>query len=53
MPELPEVEIVSRSLRDLIRGKSIIKARLIRHDLAPEKLPRHFAAETFRYDGSR
>jgi formamidopyrimidine-DNA glycosylase len=44
MPELPEVEIVCRRLRDLIRGKSVIKARLIRPGLAPENPPRQFAA---------
>jgi formamidopyrimidine-DNA glycosylase len=50
MPELPEVEIVSRRLRDLIGGKSVVKARLIRPGLAPENPPRQFAA---RLRGSR
>jgi len=44
MPELPEVEIVTRRLRELIVGKTIIKARLIRAGLAPENSPRQFAA---------
>jgi len=44
MPELPEVEIVTRRLRDLITGKRIIKAQLIRAGLAPENSPRQFAA---------
>ncbi|MGH9937439.1 MAG: bifunctional DNA-formamidopyrimidine glycosylase/DNA-(apurinic or apyrimidinic site) lyase [Blastocatellia bacterium] len=43
MPELPEVEIVTRRLRKLIVGKTIIKARLIRAGLAPENSPRQFA----------
>ncbi|MGE0132108.1 MAG: bifunctional DNA-formamidopyrimidine glycosylase/DNA-(apurinic or apyrimidinic site) lyase [Blastocatellales bacterium] len=44
MPELPEVEIVTRRLRELIAGKTIIKAQLIRAGLAPENSPRQFAA---------
>ncbi len=44
MPELPEVEIVTRRLRKLISGKTIIKARLIRAGLAPQNSPRQFAA---------
>jgi len=44
MPELPEVEIVTRRLRELIVGKTIIKAQLIRAGLAPENSPRQFAA---------
>lgn len=44
MPELPEVEIVTRRLRELIVGKTIIKARLIRAGLSPENSPRQFAA---------
>jgi formamidopyrimidine-DNA glycosylase len=42
MPELPEVEIVTRRLRELIVGKTIIKAQLIRAGLAPENSPRQF-----------
>jgi formamidopyrimidine-DNA glycosylase len=44
MPELPEVEIVMRRLRELIVGKTIIKAQLIRAGLSPENSPRQFAA---------
>ncbi len=44
MPELPEVEIVTRRLRELIVGKTVIKARLIRAGLSPENSPRQFAA---------
>ncbi len=42
MPELPEVEIVTRRLRSLIAGKSIIDARLYREGLSPENTPRQF-----------
>lgn len=44
MPELPEVEIVTKRLRELIVGKTIIKAQLIRAGLSPENSPRQFAA---------
>jgi formamidopyrimidine-DNA glycosylase len=44
MPELPEVEIVTRRLRKLIVGKTIIKAQLIRAGLSPENSPRQFAS---------
>ncbi len=44
MPELPEVEIVTRRLRQLIMGKTIIKAQLIRAGLSPENTPRQFAS---------
>jgi len=44
MPELPEVEIVTRRLRELIVGKTIIKAQLIRAGLSPENSPRQFAS---------
>jgi formamidopyrimidine-DNA glycosylase len=44
MPELPEVEIVARRLRELIVGKTIVKARLIRAGLSPENSPRQFAS---------
>ncbi len=42
MPELPEVEIVTRRLRQLVGGRTIIKAQLIRAGLAPENSPRQF-----------
>jgi formamidopyrimidine-DNA glycosylase len=44
MPELPEVEIVTKRLRELIVGKTIVKAQLIRAGLSPENTPRQFAA---------
>jgi len=36
MPELPEVEIISRSLNTLVRGRTIASAKLIRARLAPD-----------------
>lgn len=44
MPELPEVEMVTRHLRALITGRTILKAQLLRAGLAPENSPRQFAA---------
>ena len=44
MPELPEVEIITRRLRKLIVGKTIIRAQLIRAGLSPENSPRQFAS---------
>lgn len=43
MPELPEVELVARSLDRLLRGRRIVSAKLIRPGLAPEISPRRFA----------
>jgi len=43
MPELPEVELVSRSLNTLVTGKRISSAVLIRERLAPETTPAEFA----------
>jgi formamidopyrimidine-DNA glycosylase len=43
MPELPEVEIVTRRLRELIAGRTIVKAQLLKARLAPENSPRQFA----------
>ncbi len=43
MPELPEVEHVSRSLNTLVRDSTIISARLIRERLAPDTAPDQFA----------
>jgi formamidopyrimidine-DNA glycosylase len=36
MPELPEVEVIARSLDYLVRERTILKAQLIRQRLAPE-----------------
>jgi formamidopyrimidine-DNA glycosylase len=43
MPELPEVELVARSLDRLVTGRRIVAARLLRAGLAPETSPRAFA----------
>lgn len=43
MPELPEVEIISRSLDQIVRGKTIASARLLRQRLAPDITPVNFA----------
>lgn len=43
MPELPEVEIVTRRLRELIAGRTVVKAQLLKARLAPENSPRQFA----------
>lgn len=43
MPELPEVELVARSLDSLVRGRRIVAARLLRARLAPETSPAIFA----------
>jgi formamidopyrimidine-DNA glycosylase len=43
MPELPEVELVVRSLRDIIVGRTIVAAELLYQRLAPAHTPRNFA----------
>lgn len=43
MPELPEVELVTRALDKIVRGRKIIKAELLRAQLAPDNSPREFA----------
>ena len=43
MPELPEVELVARSLERLVAGRRILSARLLRERLAPDTSPRSFA----------
>ena len=43
MPELPEVELVARSLERLTAGRRIISAKLLRPRLAPETSPQSFA----------
>jgi formamidopyrimidine-DNA glycosylase len=35
MPELPEVELVAKSLYSLVKGRKIIVAELLRELLAP------------------
>ncbi|HVF47121.1 MAG TPA: bifunctional DNA-formamidopyrimidine glycosylase/DNA-(apurinic or apyrimidinic site) lyase [Pyrinomonadaceae bacterium] len=43
MPELPEVELISRSLNTLLRGRQIVSAKLLRQRLAPHTAPPVFA----------
>jgi formamidopyrimidine-DNA glycosylase len=43
MPELPEVELVARSLDSLITGRRFVAAKLLRAGLAPDTSPRRFA----------
>src|SRR5215210_2755048 len=43
MPELPEIELVARSLDRLVSGLRVEAAKLIRPGLAPENTPREFA----------
>ncbi|MGI9056513.1 MAG: bifunctional DNA-formamidopyrimidine glycosylase/DNA-(apurinic or apyrimidinic site) lyase [Pyrinomonadaceae bacterium] len=45
MPELPEVELVTRSLDALVKNRKIIIAELLRQRLAPENPPEEFAAK--------
>lgn len=44
MPELPEVETISRSLDRLVRGHTIVRAELLRQRLAPDCPAEDFAA---------
>ena len=43
MPELPEVELVARALNQLVTGRRVEKAKLLRPSLAPETAPATFA----------
>lgn len=43
MPELPEVELVARALNNLVAGRRIVEAELLRAGLAPDTLPKDFA----------
>ena len=43
MHELPEVELVVKSLDKLVKGRKIIVAELLRERLAPENPPAEFA----------
>lgn len=43
MPELPEVELVAKSLDSLVKGRKIVVAELLRKRLAPENPPAEFA----------
>ena len=44
MPELPEVELISRSLNSLVAGRTIRSAALLRERLAPHTPPAVFAS---------
>ncbi|MGE3468174.1 MAG: bifunctional DNA-formamidopyrimidine glycosylase/DNA-(apurinic or apyrimidinic site) lyase [Pyrinomonadaceae bacterium] len=44
MPELPEVELISRSLDSLVKGRTIRTATLFRERLAPGTTPVEFAS---------
>jgi formamidopyrimidine-DNA glycosylase len=44
MPELPEVELVARSLDVLVKGRRITMAGLLRERLAPDCSPAEFAS---------
>jgi formamidopyrimidine-DNA glycosylase len=44
MPELPEVELVAKSLNELVSGRQIVVAELLRERLSPETTPEIFAA---------
>jgi len=43
MPELPEVELVTRFLNQLVAGRRIKSATLLRERLAPNSTPKQFA----------
>lgn len=43
MPELPEVEYVTRALERLVSGRSIVAAKLLLRRLAPDLTPHRFA----------
>lgn len=43
MPELPEVELVAKSLNQLVSNRKIVAAELIRERLAPSTNPTEFA----------
>jgi formamidopyrimidine-DNA glycosylase len=43
MPELPEVELISRSLNSLVKGRTIVSAELLRERLSPGTSPVDFS----------
>jgi formamidopyrimidine-DNA glycosylase len=43
MPELPEVELVARTLDTLLRGRRIVEAELLRQGLAPSTPAKEFS----------
>lgn len=44
MPELPEVELVTRALRSLIKDQRVLAAEILRPRLLPDNSPEDFAA---------
>ena len=44
MPELPEVELVAKSLNQLVSNRRLLTAELLRERLAPDHAPEEFAA---------
>ena len=48
MPELPEVELISRSLHTLVKGRMIASAELFRKRLAPDTTPADFSSDLSR-----
>ncbi len=45
MPELPEVELVARSLDTIVSGKKIVASELLRQRLVPDCSPADFASQ--------
>lgn len=45
MPELPEVELVTRALHELVSNRTIIAAELLRQRLAPSIAPEEFSKQ--------
>ena len=45
MPELPEVELIARSLDSLVKGRTIMSADLFRERLAPDSSSAEFSRE--------
>ena len=43
MPELPEVELVARALRERVGGRQIMRAQVLRAGLVPHSSPAQFA----------
>jgi formamidopyrimidine-DNA glycosylase len=43
MPELPEVELVAKSLDKLVKGRQIVSSQLVRAKLSPDNSPSDFA----------
>lgn len=53
MPELPEVELIARSLNSLVSGRTIVSAELLRQRLAPgtpqTRFPKLLSGSTVNY----